>query len=216
MNPSPTSTLPPPPPPDARIDLPNLSCEPLLGPAEAAVLFAAGYADAARDCLEQWLARQPEDARAWIMLFDLHRTREDRAAFDALAEGHARLRPGLALPPWTYEESAVVAEMIRLSGAVSDASIAKEILAQSRTRRVVAIDLGKVTRIDYAVAPALCGALRLLAMQSKRVILANVAELHLQLLALVGLPAAVAVISPRAITGSATSTTEHGSVLKAA
>lgn len=204
MRAHPTSTLPPPAPPDSRVDLPHASCEPLVGLREAAVLFAAGRDQAALACLEQSLSRAPSEPRAWAMLFELHHALGDRASFDALAVRHARTRPGMPTPPWACPPSRAHAELLRMSGPLKDEAVIKELLAQSRVRRVVALDFSEATRIDYALAPKLCAALRLLTLQSKRVILVNLGELQLELLALMGLPSSIALIARPAGADAAT------------
>lgn len=216
MRANPTSTLPPPAPAEARVGLPHTSCEPLVGLPEAAVLFAAGRAEAARACLEHALLRVPCEPLAWAMLFELHRALDDRASFDSLAERHARARPGTPAPSWVFAPSHAETDMIRLSGVLAHESVIGEILAQSRTRRVVALDVGEVTRIDYALAPKLCEALRVLSLQSKRVILANLGELHHQLLALMGLPPSIALIARRVAANASAPATREGRSLQAA
>lgn len=216
VNGNPTSTLPPPTPAGARVDLPHTSCEALADLPEAAVLFAAGLTDAARACLEQSIARMPSEPRAWTMLFELHQALDDRAAFDSLAERYARARPGAPVPPWVQAPCHAHAEMIRMSGVLADEAVVMELLAQGRRRRVVALDVADVTRIDYGLAPKFCGALRLLSLQSKRVILANVGELHHQLLALMGLPSSIALISRRASANGDRPGTEEVASLQAA
>jgi hypothetical protein len=192
-----TSPLPTPAPPDVRVHLPHVTCEALVGLPEAAILFAAGRDQAARACLEQSLSLAPSEPRAWAMLFELHHALDDRCSFDSLAVRHAGMRPGIPVPPWGSPPSRVHAGMIRMSGVLKDEAVISELLTQGKTRRVVALDFAEVTRIDYELAPRLCGALRLLNMQSKRVILANLGELQLELLALMGLPAQVSLIARR-------------------
>lgn len=136
--------------PDAAVELPHVTCQPMVGSAEAAVLFAAGHAEAARLCLEDACGRRPHDQRAWSLLLDLTTEEELRPVFD-----------------------------------------------YARTHKLVAVDLSGLVRIGFEVAPKLCAALRLFALQSKRVILTHVSPLHAELLAAIGLHPEVKVLARR-------------------
>ena len=77
-------------------------------------------------------------------------------------------------------------------------------------------NFAQMTRIDYEMAPKLCAALRLMTLQSKRVILANLGELQLQLLALMGLPSSIAVIARRTAVDASMPMPEEDRSLQAA
>lgn len=77
----------------------------------AALLFASGQAQPARDLLEQGVQQDP-DAKAsplaWLALFDLQQRANDRAAFDQLALQYV-MQFERSPPPWDEEAKAPAA-----------------------------------------------------------------------------------------------------------
>ncbi|HZZ91882.1 MAG TPA: hypothetical protein VFE23_04925 [Usitatibacter sp.] len=192
-----TATLPLPGAPDARIDLPHLTCVPMVGLAEAALLFSASHVEAARRALEDACRRYPGETRAWAMRFDLHRALGEREAFEALRAPYGGACPAGPAPVW--RTAAVGAgETTRLRGVLKGGTEYEELREELRSRRVVVLDFEDVTRIDFAFAPILCRDLRFLALPSRRVIVANAGELHGELLAAVSLHRDVTVLPRRA------------------
>jgi hypothetical protein len=63
------------------------------------------------------------------------------------------------------------------------------------------VDFSRVERIDFTFAPSFCVLLRAYGMQSKRIILANIAELHAELLQSVGTGTHVALMRRRLLEG---------------
>lgn len=183
--------------PDAPVTLPNLTSEPLLGSAEAAVLFAAGHAEAARLTLEDACSRQPKDHGTWLMLLDLHRMQDQRDAFDAVNERYRAACPDGPQASWAPPARPAASEGLELAGRLSSEEQLRPVFEYARAHKLVAIDLGGLSRIDFELAPKLCAALRLFTLQSKRVILTHVSPLHGHLLATIGLPPSVTVLARR-------------------
>jgi hypothetical protein len=180
--------------PDAPVELPHLTSEPMLGLAEAAVLYAAGHAEPARLCLEDACEKHPQDPRIWLLLLDLHRLQDRREAFDAVHERYRAACPDGAKAVWASRPPIGAPTRLELSGRLSGEEQLRPMFDYARGHKLVAIDLDGVSRIDFEVAPKLCAALRLFALQSKRVILMHVSPLHAQLLAAIGLHPDVTVL----------------------
>jgi hypothetical protein len=189
-----TASLRVPADPDARVTLPHLTCEPITGMAEAAVLFAAGYAEAARLSLEDAAAREPLSRGPWLMLLDLHRLQDRQDQFDAVNERYRVACPDGPRPLWS-SSGTVPSDSLTLAGRISDAEQLRRVFEHAHSRVLVAIDLKELLRIDLALAPKFCAALRLFALKSKRVILTHVSPLHEQLLATIGLHPSVGVLT---------------------
>lgn len=184
--------------PEDVIDLGGLSCRSLHGPLEAALLFAAGKVQAARACLEEVLERGISDPRAWTMLFDLHRVLGERAQFDVLLDSYRQLFPGAPVPSWSNAGMPAGTGVIPLCGVLARSSDLEPLRAAHRAR-IVAIDLGCLERLDFTLAPVFCALVRMLVSRGKRIILANVCELHVALLREMGLPESITVLPRRAL-----------------
>jgi anti-anti-sigma regulatory factor len=136
----------------------------------AALLYANGQAQAAREALEQGVVSD-DDARvaplAWLALFDLLQRLDDRAAFDHLAmqyvvafersappweEGGGRARPGAKPASGGY-----VGFTGKLTGA--HAPQIANLLAATHKQPQVRMDLGSLTGADDAGAKLLADAL---------------------------------------------------------
>ena len=189
-----TGTLPLPPDPDARVDLPHLTCEPVLGVSELAVLYAAGHHEATRRALEQLCEASQGDGVPWIMLLELHRALGDQERFNATLAGHRARFPNAAEPLWCMPPLPPSSNTMQLNGVFSEPEL-EAVMSHAQVRRVVVLDFSDVARIAFSVAPAFCSALRLMTLQNKRVIIANIAELHSCLLRTIGLHSAVAVLA---------------------
>jgi anti-anti-sigma regulatory factor len=87
--------------------------------------------------------------------------------------------------------------MLELAGRLGSEEQLRPVFAHARVHKLVAIDFAGVSRIDFELAPKLCAALRLFALQSKRVMLTHVSPLHAQLLTMIGLHPGVALLARR-------------------
>lgn len=181
---------------EESIELGGLSCRRLHGCVEAALLFAAGRVADCRSCLGEMLEANPSDPRPWAMRFDLHRALGEQAQFDSLLECFRERFPAAPLPSWSGAAIPAGAGVIALTGVLARPSDLAPMLAAGAAR-IVAIDLGRLERLDYALAPLFCASLRALAARGKRILLANVCELHGVLLREIGLPDAIAVLPRR-------------------
>ena len=103
---------------------------------------------------------------------------------------------------------------IQLKGVLGEPELS-DLMSQARQRRVVVLDFSEVTRIAFAAAPALCSGLRLMTLQNKRVIIANIAELHSCLLKAIGLHPEVVVLARR-LSGTPAVGSNDGDALAAA
>src|SRR4051812_35601026 len=135
--------------PDAPVALPHLTCEPMVGVAEAAVLFAAGHLEGGRVSLEDVWGREPHEPRARVMLLDLHRAQDQRAAFDAAHERYRNACTDAPRPPWNYSARPAVSERLELAGSLATQDQLRPIFDYARTHKLVAIDLAGVSRIDF-------------------------------------------------------------------
>jgi hypothetical protein len=183
--------------PDAPVALPHLTSEPMLGLSEAAILYAAGHAEAARLAVEDACEKQPQDYRLWLLFLDLHRVQDRREAFDAAHERYRAACPQGPNAVWTSRPPTGAPERLELGGRLSSEEQLRPMFDYARGHKLVAIDLEGISRIDFELAPKLCAALRLFALQSKRVILMHVSPLHAQLLAAIGLHPDVTVLPRR-------------------
>jgi ABC-type transporter Mla MlaB component len=91
--------------------------------------------------------------------------------------------------------------MARLEGVLASMRDVRPLVEAAKSRRTIGVDFSRVERIDFGFAPALCALLRGWGMQGRRVILANIAELHAELLQCVGLGAHVALLRRRLLEG---------------
>lgn len=155
--------------------------EELSASQEAAVLFAAGFGDAARRVLEARISRRevPPERQAWLMLLEIHHLDGQRDQFDALLERYREIFGNSACPAWGYPNPIQASGTLALKGRISPASEhLAEILTHARSRKTVAVDMGEVQRIEYGIIGAFTLLLRQLQAAGKRVILANVNEIN--------------------------------------
>lgn len=169
---------------------------------EAALLHAAGFTRGAlamlcRECDRHGAAAGP---KAWTMLFEACHLLGERAEFDRLCAAYHE-RFGASAPPWGYAPAIAVPGMARLEGVLASMRDVRPLVEAAKSRRTIAVDFSRVERIDFGFAPALCALLRGWGMQGRRVILANIAELHAELLQCVGLGAHVALLRRRLLEG---------------
>ena len=150
---------------------------------EASVLYSAGYAAGAEEVLRAHVeAPGAPDHAAIVMLLELLFRLGKRFEFDEMARRYAAAFDLPAKPAWGLPARVSGADTFELEGTLGKAEHLAGLLPHARGRTTVAIDMSHVERIDYAFTPAFCEALRLLHLQGKRVILANIAELHAALL----------------------------------
>jgi len=167
--------------------------------AEAAVLFAAGFRDPAlqmlrRECEHLGKAAGP---KAWTMLFEACHLLGERAEFDRLAARYRECFGAASAPRWGYAAAVEAPGTARLEGTIASMENLNELLVAAKSRKTVAIDFSRVERIEYAFAPTLCALFRTYGLQGKRIILANIAELHAELLHSVGIGPHVALLRRR-------------------
>jgi hypothetical protein len=130
----------------------------------------------------------------WNMLLDVFRACDKTAAFQSLAARYARTF-ACAVPEWKPQERATEGpRMLRLEGVLAARADISALIAQTRVRNMVPVDMGGVTRIDFAFAADLCALLHEYGTQGKRVILANLSDLHAELLEAVAAPRRLALL----------------------
>ena len=169
--------------------------------AEAAVLFAAGHAQSAMDLLRMQLTGSNGDAKPWLVLMDIYRIAGKRAAYEALCERYRRaFEQDAPCLPGSPDHELVVPGMVRLAGTLMSTTELTPVILQARNRMMVGADMSAVERIDFRFAPQMCALLRGYAQQGKRVILANISDLHAELLEAVGGITKVVLLRRRAAT----------------
>ena len=150
---------------------------------EAAVLFSARFAAAAERLLCAHISTSGHlDHAAWVTLLEILYRVEKRADFEALARRYAATFGLPAAPPWGYPEPVAAPGAFLLEGSLSSREQLEGLMRHGRTRTTCAVDMSRVDRIDFAFTPQLAETLRAMHHQGKRVILANIAELHAGLL----------------------------------
>lgn len=155
--------------------------------AEAAVLFAAGRAQDAMDLLRMQLGRGDDNPKPWLVLLDIYRIEGKRAAFETLTERYRRTfdRDAPCLPQSSSADPAVPG-MVRVEGTLRSTADLAPVILHARNRMMVGVDMGGVERIDFRFAPEMCALLRGYGQQGKRIILANISDLHAELLETIG------------------------------
>ena len=165
------------------------------GAVEASILFAAGFVEGARACLAELRDRDIGAPRAWTLIFDLHRALGERSAFVELLEQFGAIFPDVAQPCWA-SPGIPGGGVVALEGRISSAADLDPVRNVAKSR-IVVLDFGRLSRIDFTVAPELCALLRVYVDRSVRVILANVSELHELLLRETGLPTELTLLPRR-------------------
>jgi ABC-type transporter Mla MlaB component len=165
-----------------------LHTEELEATAEAAVLFAANFADAAMALLRAHteLPGELADGAAWRMLLEMYHISGKRSEFDALAARYRRAFGLATAPAWGYPAPVNATGMFVLKGVIASNRDLAELLEHGRTCMTVAIDMSEVQRIDFGFVISFSEVLRFFHDQRKRVILANVGEIHAALLETLG------------------------------
>lgn len=172
-----------------RVGTPQLYSE-SPGPAgEAAVLFSAGFAQAAAALLEAQIGREEQitPRPVWLMLHELYHLAGRRADFHALCERFCRRFGGRSGPPWGFPSAIQAPGTYALRGVVTSSSEdLSRILTHGTMPKTLAIDMGEVERIDFGSISAFSALLRNFKVAGKRVILVNTSELNAVLLEVVG------------------------------
>lgn len=149
---------------------------------EAAVLFAAGFADAALELVRAEVARSG-DKRAFLMLLDLCHVTGRREEFDALFDEVRQRFGDEAHPGWGYPTPVETPGSYAMAGHLSAKQTdLQRLAAHVGPRKAAAVDLGEVERIDFEFAGSFVALMRSCHAAGKRVILANVNELNAALL----------------------------------
>jgi hypothetical protein len=167
--------------------------------AEAAVLYAAGFRHPAmqmlrRECEHLGMSAGP---KAWAMLFEACHLLDERAEFDRLCEVYRQRFQGSGAPRWGYAAAVDAPGTARLEGTLACQDDLRPLIESAKGRSTIAVDFSRVERIDFTFAPSFCSLLRTYGMRSKRIILANIAELHAELLQSMGPGAHVALLRRR-------------------
>ena len=149
---------------------------------EAAVLHSAGFTHAAIEALRLHVEGGAAERREWHMLLELYHCDGRRQAFDALLAEYRREFPGARHPHWGYPAAIEAPGTIPLNGLVSKQAELEQLAAFVRSRRAAAVDMGEVERIEYDLLASLAKLLREFHAAGRRVILANIAEIHATLL----------------------------------
>jgi hypothetical protein len=171
--------------------------------AEAAVLYAAGFGHPAMQMLRRECEHLGAAAgtKAWAMLFEACHLLDERAEFDRLREVYRNRCARETAPDWGYAAAVDVPGTARLAGTLASMDDLRPLVAAAKGRSTIAVDFSRVERIDFTFAPSFCVLLRAYGMQSKRIILANIAELHAELLQSVGTGTHVALMRRRLLEG---------------
>jgi hypothetical protein len=148
---------------------------------EASILFSAGFHDAAMGLLRPIASCTNAAGRdASDMLLAIYRALDRREPFEEMAR-ELRRRFGEAGCGWDRDHAPAPGS-IGLEGILASPDDLEPFAAQARGRGTVAVDFGRVLRIDFGFAPALCARLRIFKLQGRHVILGNITELHARLL----------------------------------
>lgn len=178
-----------------------LHTEELMRVREAAVLFAARFDVAARQLLEEEIASSGARAgdTAVTMLFEILHLLGLRAEFDALA-ARCRTGPDGATPPaWGFPAQVAAPGTFELEGTIASPGALAGLVAHAHRRNTVAVDMGRVERIDFGFGAAFGQTLQVFHHQGKRVILANIAEVHAAMLESLGADHHVVLLRRRAL-----------------
>src|SRR4051812_16179908 len=168
----PPASIRPPGRPQGRLGSEEYPSAPLPTAQEAAVLYAAGHAEAATALLRSEIkdAMGRNNKQAWLMLFDLYQLANNRAEFDSLSMLFT-VKFEQSPPAWT--ESAEAAGDPRRTQsrerkdffalkAGADGELAAEIekfITFAESQSTVRLDVGKVTALGMEEATLLASAL---------------------------------------------------------
>jgi ABC-type transporter Mla MlaB component len=166
---------------------------------EAAVLYAAGFRHPAMQMLRRECEHLGAEAgpKAWAMLFEACHLLGERAEFDRLCEVYRGSFRCARAPRWGYAAAVHAPGTVRLEGTLASMDDLRPLVESAKGKSTIAIDFSRVERIDFTFAPVLCALLRTYGMQSKRIILANIAELHAELVQSMGTGSHVALMRRR-------------------
>ena len=164
--------------------------------AQAAILYAAGFDEAAAELLRTEIAaaNSAGDPAAWRMLLELCRLCDRRDEFDRVVGAYRKAFGGDAPVAWHDATPIAVAGVVSLDGILASMPDVARVVEHARSRRMIALDFSEVRRITFSFAPELGSLFRVYGMQGKRMLLANVTELHAQLLETVGKGAEVVLV----------------------
>ena len=156
---------------------------------EAAILHSAGFSEPAIALLEAYIASVPARG-ASLVLLDLYFATGKQAEFERTVMTYLGAFPQEPAPRWGTPAAVASVGTLQLEG-VLDAST--DCLARLReyagSRRAFALDMSQVSRIAFPFLGEFAAALRAFNQQGRRVILANISELHTVLLQAVGVQA---------------------------
>lgn len=155
--------------------------------AQAAILSAAGFDEAAAELLRaETRTSDSGDPAAWRMLLEICHLRDRHDEFDRVAAAYVDAFGSEAPLAWGYATPIGVADVLQFQGILASTRDIAPLGERAPTRRTIALDFSRVRRIAFAFAPELCSLFRAYGMQGKRILVANVMELHAQLLETVG------------------------------
>ena len=163
-----------------------VSCEQVGGAEEAAVLFAAGHGAAAIARLQAAVEAGDADRRTWLVLLDLCHAMQRREDFDRLLAAFEQRFGSDSHAGWGYPPAIEAPGAHSLAGVMGVTTDLGALARHVRPRTAAAFDMGQVERIELDFAPALHALLRTWHAAGKRVILANISELHASLLEVFG------------------------------
>ncbi|HET7729428.1 MAG TPA: STAS domain-containing protein [Usitatibacter sp.] len=165
----------------------QLQSERVGGVQGAALLFSANLADAAIGELEDCLRSDPaRDPRAWTMLFELCSAKGRLDTFEEIAARHSMPFGAAKVPRRAVPVPVELASTVSLKGTLAGADDLRGLYMSARERKIIAVDMGDVERIDYSYAGAFAASLKALNACGKRVILVNLPEVHAVLLEMLG------------------------------
>jgi hypothetical protein len=180
----------------------GIAAEEVGGCRQAAILFAAGFTEAARALLAEQVSGAPRDAdrRAFLMLLELDQVAQQRARYDEVAQRYADVFDEPA--PALWDEAAPIQAMgaLALEGVLSGTgeSLAR-LAAYAESRSTVALDAGRLQKIEFECLAALTRLLSGLAAGGKRIIFGNVSELQATLLETAGTARHAMVVRRKAV-----------------
>ncbi|HET7731857.1 MAG TPA: hypothetical protein VFK48_17690 [Usitatibacter sp.] len=171
-----------------------------MGIQGAALLFSANLADAAIGELEDCLRDEPaRDSRTWTMLFELCSAKKRLDAFEEIAARYSMPFSTAKMLRRTAPVPVELASTVALKGILAGADDLRGLYMCARERKILAVDMGEVERIEYSYAGTFAASLKALNASGKRVILVNLAEVHAVLLEMFGAHKYVAMMRRRGV-----------------
>ncbi len=182
----------------------QIQADTLLPAQEAAVLFSAGFIDAAIELLRAHTGEGAgkHERKAWLLLLDALQAAGRRGAFEATLAEYRTFFGGEAHPGWGYPPPIDAPGTLAVGGVLSSSCARLPgLVAHVSARKAAAIDMGCVERIDFHFLSTLATLLRDFHAAGRRVILANVSELNATLLETLGAQRHAALIRRTALPG---------------